>query len=466
MVGIGIDFGTSNSSLATFDGRALRYLALEPHPPREVMPTALYLNRRRQGEVGRAAIAAYIRDNAGRTVRLRPEHIGQIEITVAGTDSTKGPEETGGGLSEWGQVHAFADRELPGRLFRSIKRWLGGAGVDRLRVFDTHYRIVALVTPILVRVRSALEAAGLADSGSVHIGHPIQFPGRGPDANQQAIARLSEACRHAGFKDFCFYPEPVAAALSFLHPRRRRGVENVLSFDFGGGTLDLAVLRQQGADFKVLAVGGLAVGGDTIDALIYRKVVFPELGEGALVESALYSGPRKIPFWFERYEERLLNWPLAYELARPELLEPIAQGAREGGEVEKRLGRLHKLITENLSYRVFLAVEQAKITLSERGAARIEVPELDLSVAVERSTLEALLRDMLARIDAEITLVLERAGVEGRELSTVVRTGGSSRIPAVRALLENRFPGRVEEHDPFTSIAGGLAIASYHGHGL
>jgi hypothetical chaperone protein len=46
----------------------------------------------------------------------------------------------------------------------------------------------------------------------------------------------------------------------------------------------------------------------------------------------------------------------------------------------------------------------------------------------------------------------------------VIRTGGSSLIVAVRGLLERRFPGKVVEHDPFNSVAAGLAIASYHGY--
>jgi hypothetical chaperone protein len=47
-------------------------------------------------------------------------------------------------------------------------------------------------------------------------------------------------------------------------------------------------------------------------------------------------------------------------------------------------------------------------------------------------------------------------------IDLVVRTGGSSQIVAVRQLLERLFPGKVTEHDPFTSVAGGLAIANYH----
>jgi len=47
-----------------------------------------------------------------------------------------------------------------------------------------------------------------------------------------------------------------------------------------------------------------------------------------------------------------------------------------------------------------------------------------------------------------------------------VSTGGSSLIPAVRRSLDAHFPGKVVEHDPFTSVAAGLAIAEYENKGL
>ena len=49
------------------------------------------------------------------------------------------------------------------------------------------------------------------------------------------------------------------------------------------------------------------------------------------------------------------------------------------------------------------------------------------------------------------------------DIDIVLGTGGSSLIPAVKQLLEDRFPHRVVEHDPFTSVAAGLAIANFRG---
>ncbi|MDZ7826304.1 MAG: Hsp70 family protein [Gammaproteobacteria bacterium] len=66
----------------------------------------------------------------------------------------------------------------------------------------------------------------------------------------------------------------------------------------------------------------------------------------------------------------------------------------------------------------------------------------------------------MERLDAAVDRALAAAGMDAQGVDVVVRTGGSSLIPAVRELLERRFPTRVVEHDPFTSVADGLAIAA------
>ena len=71
---------------------------------------------------------------------------------------------------------------------------------------------------------------------------------------------------------------------------------------------------------------------------------------------------------------------------------------------------------------------------------------------------------MLQEMQDVVTKVLAMADRSADDIDIVIRTGGSSQIVAVKRLLETRFPGKVTEHDPFTSVAAGLAIASYHGY--
>lgn len=462
MLGIGIDFGTSNSSVAIFDGHELRYVALEPGAASpEVMPTALYLDRDLSAEVGRSAIDAYMRDNAGRLIELQREDVGEILITVAGTDATHGSSEDGGAITSAAHVHAFTDQEMPGRLFRSIKRWLGNASVDRVRVFDAHYRLVALVTPILTHLREAAEGAVGARLSRAHVGRPVVYEGRGENPNALALRRMREACGHARISAPVLYPEPIAAARSFLRSRDERGEQFVLAFDFGGGTLDLTLIRARDGAFDVLASHGTGLGGDAIDRIIYRQKLFPELGEGALVYKPLGDRLEKQPFPFREFADRLLNWTLAYELNRPELLELMAKGAREGGETGRRLERLHALVAGNLSYALLESIESAKVRLSTEARTRIVLDELDVDVEITRAELEGWLRPVLGDVETCVSRLLEAAKLPAEAVSEVVRTGGSSRIPAVIDLLDGIFPDRVVEYDAFTSIAAGLAIASY-----
>lgn len=463
MLGIGIDFGTSNSSVALFDGRELRYVELEPDSsPPEVMPTALYLDRQLSAEVGRSAIDAYMRDNAGRLIELAPEEVGEILITVAGTDSSPGDDD-GGSITTLAQVHAFTDQEMPGRLFRSVKRWLGNASVDRVRVFDARYRIVALVTPILAHLREAAERSSGERVGRVHLGRPVVYEGRGEDPSKLGVSRMLEACGHAGLREPVLYPEPIAAARSFLHGRRAENEEVVLTFDFGGGTLDLALMRSHAGSFQLLGSHGTGLGGDAIDRLIYRAKLFPELGEGELTYKPVGDSLKKMPFPFREFSDRLLNWTLAYELNRPELLELIGLGMREAGETGRKFERLRAVVAGNRAYSLLEAIERAKVELSDRDDARITLEDLDLDLPITRAELDALLQPLLVDVEACVSQLLEAAQLPRHAVGVVVRTGGSSRIPAVIRLLDEIFPSRVVEYDPFTSIAAGLAIASYEG---
>jgi len=125
---------------------------------------------------------------------------------------------------------------------------------------------------------------------------------------------------------------------------------------------------------------------------------------------------------------------------------------------------LLELITHNFSYLVFQSIKNAKAALSNVEETVIDVPELDLAVPFSRDQFEQIMAEMLGRIENVTEEVLQRSGRGRADIDIVIRTGGSSQIAAVRRLLEKLFPGKVTEHDPFTSVAAGLAIASYHGY--
>lgn len=458
--GVGIDFGTSNSLAAVHAGRT-RMVSLETTGP--VMPTATLLDREFHALTGQAAIDRYIEDNRGRTVELVPEVIGEASMLVgdSGADSRAAPE------TAMHQVHgpAMVDPGLPGRLFRGLKRLLGDPETRRLMVFDRPYRLVALITPVLLRIRREIEdereRLGLPRRiGALRVGCPVHFEGRAEHRDRTALTRLEEACGHAGLDRVRFYPEPVAATLSW---RQEAGAEHrgtALTVDFGGGTLDLALLRFDGDDARILATAGDAVGGDHIDRLMFRELLFPLLGKG---ERWRRRGDERVidtPFPFEQYEDALLNWTVGYSLNQNRFRAPVMDCMRQGGEAGAKFRRLFELITRNQGYEVFRALGEAKARLSEADETRIDLPELDIELRLTRERFEQLIAGVLERLDAAVDRALAAAEMDADGVDVVVRTGGSSLIPAVRGLLEQRFPGRVVEHDPFTSVADGLAIAA------
>jgi len=464
MIGVGLDFGTSNSTAAWFDGKVLHYIALEGDSP--VLPTAIHLDRNYVATTGLEAIEHYVEENRGRLVELVPEVIGEASTTLGGGELGSGNSalDTSRTLI-YGQL---VDRGLQGRLFHGLKRLLGDENVDRLSVFSRLFRLVALITPVLVRMRDAIEnavkPAGRRDIDRIHIGRPVNFEGSDAGRNRIAVARLREASEHAGFRNIRFYPEPVAATLSYLWRVQSAEGGFAVTVDFGGGTLDLSVVKYAGTAFEVLATDGIGLGGNRIDQLIFRNMLFPLLGAGETYSRKVDGRVIETPFPFDEFENSLLNWPITHMLNQNKTKTMVLDGIAHGGPGKIKFERLNDLISYNYSYNCFQAIKTAKAELSERTDTVIDIPELNLHIPFSRAQFDAILAEELRNLQQLIDRLLAGVHLQRTDIRLVIRTGGSSLIVAVKALLESMFPGRVAAHDPFTSVAGGLAIANYYGY--
>ena len=87
MIGVGLDFGTTNSAAAWYDGNDVHLVVLEDTDA--VMPTATHLDRELQTLTGTAAVNRYIDDNRDRIVELTPEVIASPTET---TDNFVAPQ--------------------------------------------------------------------------------------------------------------------------------------------------------------------------------------------------------------------------------------------------------------------------------------------------------------------------------------------------------------------------------------
>jgi hypothetical chaperone protein len=214
----------------------------------------------------------------------------------------------------------------------------------------------------------------------------------------------------------------------------------------------------------VLATKGLPKGGDHIDQLLFEHYLFPALGQGLRWSRRIDGTQVETDFPFKDFESLLLNWPVTYTLNQNRYRSKIKDCMDSNPEAFAPLKRLDELITHNYSYLVFQAIREAKAKLSEEATAVIDIPELDLAIPLTRASFEMMLAPLLDEINGLIEGVLEDAKLTPAEVSLVIRTGGSSLIASVCEQLNRMFPGKVVEHDPFTSVAEGLAIASYFGY--
>ncbi|MFT7470860.1 MAG: putative chaperone protein, partial [Kiritimatiellia bacterium] len=194
-------------------------------------------------------------------------------------------------------------------------------------------------------------------------------------------------------------------------------------------------------------------------------LLFPLLGKGERWKRAGEDREIETLFPFEEYEDLLLNWAISYMLNQNKFTTPLMQRISVGDEASIKFQRLYDMIKSNYSYLVFQCIKELKAELSDAHSAKLDIPELDIEFELSREQFESMIGGLLDKFSQSISDVLQRVELKSSDVDLVIRTGGSSLIPAVKRILEARFPGKVIEHDPFTSVAAGLAIADYEGLG-
>ena len=207
---IGVDFGTTNSGAAFYDGRQVHAFAIDPaSQDPTVMRSTLYITHDHQLSMGREAIDTYYRQNVGRPSKMVRQYVGEIEMTFA---------EVGTFIRD---VYVLIDELTPGHLVRSLKSGLA-TSYEGTAVFGRYYALEELIALFLRQIRERVEAQTGQSVDSVMLGRPVNFAGsKSPADNQRAVERLGRAAAMAGFEEVDFELEPVAAALDYERTARR-----------------------------------------------------------------------------------------------------------------------------------------------------------------------------------------------------------------------------------------------------
>jgi hypothetical chaperone protein len=429
-----LDFGTSNTSLAVWDGAKSEVLPIDPLAG-AAMPTVLYVRRDGSSKVGRPAIEAYLEDNRTRGP-VKREYL-PLGVKMISSNPFQKPVD----------AVILTDVASPGRLFQALKSFLGDQLEVRTNVFGEARGLEQLIAIVLAHARlRANELTGTLPE-EITIGRPVEYAG-GTGAEERAVARMRAAADLAGFKSIRFVYEPVGAAHA---ADVARGLS--LVFDFGGGTLDLAVVERGDGPMRVLATAGRHIGGDRCTERVIDDSVAPNLGA-----RAEWSEKRlRLPAFLVN---ALHDWHALSALNEKPLLEALDDLVRAGAP-RRELEALRDAISLQLGYEIFMAADITKCELSSRAATVLTYHHaaVDVDARVTRGRFETLIAPMLSETETLLDAVLAKAGVVAEEVGEVVTTGGSSAIPAFRALLARQFPrSRVREAAAFTSVAAGLAM--------
>jgi hypothetical chaperone protein len=461
----GVDFGTSNSSVAIAADSDVRVLPIDPDNDSPTsLPSLLYIARDGDVTVGRAAANTFIERNVDREVIVRAVELGvNIEGYVGGeldndyglTVRKEGDENT-----EVVTARAMVEVNAPGRLFQSLKTSLRHTQFRGTEVFGTLYQIEELTAAILRRIKeTADEAAGRSVESAV-FGRPVRFSFK-QEEDALAERRLETAAHLAGFKNVTFFYEPVAACIEYAIRSDKK--QKLMVVDIGGGTFDVCIMEFGGsgsaasrlADSKILSVAGVPVAGDAIDHEIIRRKVFPSLGSRARY------GPSKLRL--PQYVfNAVIDWQNMYRLNTEETINWLI-AAEVSSDQPESIRALRTLIQRNCGYPLAREVEAAKKRLSDVDETEIEFlrPGIELQEHIERQEFTHIIEHMLDQMLESMRKAESEAGVNPEDLDFVLTTGGTSLIPAVRQMLSERYGAdRLHHRDTFTSVATGLAVVA------
>ena len=269
-------------------------------------------------------------------------------------------------------------------------------GVLRIKLADKTFTPPELSAFILRQLKRNAERFFGAPATKAVITVPAYFN----DGQRQAT---KDAGRIAGLEVLRLVNEPTAASLAYGLDKKQNGI--IAVYDLGGGTFDISILKLRDGIFEVIATNGdTHLGGDDIDNLLIAIALDDILGDTGL-------------------------------------------NVRRSAEAVQAIRK---------------AVIEAKIALSSQSSTKLEVGLRDAAPyqrEITREQFEQLIQPIIARTVAPCRQAMKDAGLRTDQIDEVVLVGGSTRIPKVRALVEELFGRRPHTGlNPDEVVALGAAV--------
>jgi hypothetical chaperone protein len=368
------------------------------------------------------------------------------------------------GLSGPAAIERYLEADDKGRLIQSLKSHLTSRTLTGTEVFGRRHRLEELISRMLSDLRRHAEKQFKRPIRNAVVGRPVRFVGSESDEDDDfAVARLREAFQIAGFEDVEFELEPIAAAYSYESTLDHD--ELILIGDFGGGTSDFSLLRvgpearkRSHGKREMLGYSGVGLAGDAFDARIVRKLVSPALGSHSEARSLSKNMPA-VPAWIYAHLER---WHYLSFL-RTNNVREILKSARIRALEPEKIEALIAIVEQDLGYQLHQAVQRVKFALSQHESTEFRFRDggLDLRIPVARRDFETWIADDLRTIEQTVDSLLRNSNIHPQEVDRVFLTGGSSFVPSVRRIFTSRFgKDKIRGGHEFTSVAHGLAVRS------
>ncbi|CAG7832433.1 unnamed protein product [Allacma fusca] len=244
----------------------------------------------------------------------------------------------------------------------------------------------------------------------------ITVPAYFNDGQRQATR---DAGAIAGLNVLRIINEPTAAAIAYSHLEKPNIRKNIVVFDLGGGTFDVAVLSMEGGNIQIKAVGGdTHLGGEDFD--------------NGMVEFCIKEFSKENDIDLSKGKD--------------------SENPAERFRANKLLRRLKN------------ECERQKINLSEAESVTVSVEaargELDLSVDLSRDAFDALNKAHFQKCMDIVQSVLDDARITKESVDDIVLIGGSSRITYIKEMIRDVFPGKniSQTINPDEAVAYGAAV--------
>lgn len=238
---IGIDLGTTNSAITSFDGKTTR--VWKSPEQNDVTPSVIYISKRGGKFYGKKAY-----DNAP----LNPENTAQLFKRLMGSNT---------------KIKVAGIEMTPEECSAEILRTLFGYLPEEIRNDDKTGTVITV---------------------------PAAF-------NQMQKNATKEAAFNAGINKVALIQEPVAAIMSIAKQQTTNGV--FIVYDFGGGTFDVSIAERVGNKINLLTNDGISFcGGRDFDKLIFENLVIPWLKDNFVLPEDFrinekYSNLIRIAIW-------------------------------------------------------------------------------------------------------------------------------------------------------------------------